>query len=106
MCFALASRTTPPENIPADVLPPARVFQGVVDGVRDYGNKMGIPTVNGAILFDRGYLANPLVFCGTVGIAPHGSHPRQPQIGDRVIVDRRAHRTRRCAWCDLSALSS
>jgi len=83
-CFGLID--TPAENLPEGVLPPEQVLRGVVDGVRDYGNKMGIPTVNGAILFDRGYLANPLVFCGTVGIAPHGSHPRQVQPGDRIVV--------------------
>ncbi len=82
--FCFGEPDTP--EIPAEVLPPARVFRGVVDGVRDYGNKMGIPTVNGAILFDRGYLANPLVFCGTVGLAPHDSHPRNQQDGDRVVV--------------------
>lgn len=84
--FCFGELDTPEEKIPADVLPPTRVFQGVVDGVRDYGNKMGIPTVNGAILFDRGYLANPLVFCGTVGLSPKGKHPRNQQIGDRIIV--------------------
>lgn len=84
LCFGLPD--TPANQVPLDVLPPARVFQGVVDGVRDYGNKMGIPTVNGAILFDRDYLANPLVFCGTVGIAPRGSHPRNLKSGDRVIL--------------------
>lgn len=84
--FCFGEPDTPAENIPADVLPPTRIFQGVVDGVRDYGNKMGIPTVNGAILFDRGFLANPLVFCGTVGLAPKGKHPRNQQTGDRIIV--------------------
>jgi phosphoribosylformylglycinamidine synthase subunit PurSL len=84
--FCFGEPSTPAEKIPADVLPPHRIFQGVVDGVRDYGNKMGIPTVNGAILFDRDYIANPLVYCGTVGFAPHGSHPRNPQTGDRIIV--------------------
>ena len=44
-------------------------------GIEDYGNKMGIPTVNGAILYDPGYTANPLVFCGCLGILPHGSAP-------------------------------
>ena len=84
--FCFGEPNTPEDKIPADVLPPTRIFQGVVDGVRDYGNKMGIPTVNGAILFDRGYLANPLVFCGTVGLSPKGKHPRNQQIGDRIIV--------------------
>jgi phosphoribosylformylglycinamidine synthase len=61
-------------------------MSGVVAGVQDYGNKIGIPTVNGAILFDEGYTANPLVFCGCLGIAPQGAHVRAPQKHDRVIV--------------------
>lgn len=68
------------------VLPPQRICEGVVAGVRDYGNKLGIPTVNGAVLFDHGYTANPLVFCGTLGIAPRGAHPRNVQPGDIVVV--------------------
>ncbi|HEX6035987.1 MAG TPA: AIR synthase-related protein, partial [Anaerolineales bacterium] len=44
------------------------------------------PTVNGAILYDQGYTANPLVFCGCVGIAPKGKHRKNPQVGDHVIV--------------------
>jgi phosphoribosylformylglycinamidine synthase len=80
-----------PPDLPAaallpGVLPPQRVCEGVVAGVRDYGNKLGIPTVNGAVLFDPGYTANPLVFCGTLGIAPRGAHPRAVQPGDAVVV--------------------
>lgn len=74
------------DALPEGVLHPRRVRQGVVAGVGDYGNKMGIPTVSGAILYDAGYIANPLVYCGCVGIAPAGSHPRAPQIGDRIVV--------------------
>jgi len=58
----------------------------VVSGVEDYGNKMGIPTVNGAIVFEEGYTANPLVYCGCVGIAPRDSHPREANPGDLVVV--------------------
>jgi len=83
-CFGMPN--TDPATLPSEVLPPQRIFDGVVGGVRDYGNKMGIPTVNGAILFDPGYVANPLVFCGTVGIAPHGSHPSNLKPGDLVVV--------------------
>ena len=54
--------------------------------MQDYGNKMGIPTVNGAIWYDTGFTANPLVFCGCVGLAPKGRHVRSPLPGDRVIV--------------------
>jgi len=74
------------DDLPEGVLHPKRIMSGVVAGVQDYGNKIGIPTVNGAILFDEGYAANPLVFCGCVGIAPKGLHHKDPQVGDRVIV--------------------
>ena len=73
-------------SLPEGVLHPRRVMQGVVAGVEDYGNKMGIPTVSGAIVYDEGYIANPLVYCGCVGIAPVNAHPRNAQVGDRVIV--------------------
>ena len=68
--FCVAPPDLPAEQLPAGVLHPKRVLKGVVAGVRDYGNRMGIPTVNGAVAFDPGYLANPLVFCGTVGLIP------------------------------------
>jgi len=74
------------DQLPEGVLHPKRIMSGVVAGVQDYGNKIGIPTVNGAILFDEGYTANPLVFCGCVGIAPKGKHKKNPQCGDRIIV--------------------
>ncbi len=52
------------------MLHPRRVAKGVVAGVRDYGNRMGIPTVNGAVYFDPRYLGNPLVYCGNIGLIP------------------------------------
>ncbi|HEX5689742.1 MAG TPA: phosphoribosylformylglycinamidine synthase subunit PurS, partial [Roseiflexaceae bacterium] len=69
-----------PPDLPAPdgMLHPARVADGVIHGVEDYGNKMGIPTVNGAVLYHPGYLANPLVFCGCLGLLPHGTHPTEP----------------------------
>jgi phosphoribosylformylglycinamidine synthase subunit PurSL len=84
LCFGMQEASF--AELPAGVLHPRRIMSGVVGGVQDYGNKMGIPTVNGAILFDPGYAANPLVFCGTVGIAPKGRHVRDPHKADRVIV--------------------
>ncbi len=74
------------DDLPAGVLHPRRIRNGVVHGVEDYGNKMGIPTVNGAIYYDPGYTANPLVYCGCVGIAPIGSHPRGARAGDLIVV--------------------
>ena len=59
---------------------------GVVAGIEDYGNKLGLPTVNGAVYYHEGYTSNPLVYCGAVGIGPRDCHPREPQSGDRVIV--------------------
>ena len=87
MCCASARWICPSRaRCRAGVLHPRRVAAGVVAGVRDYGNKLGIPTVNGAVLYDPGYTANPLVFCGTVGLAPRGKHPHNVQPGDAVVV--------------------
>ena len=75
-----------PTHLPTGVLHPQRIYGGVVAGIEDYGNKMGIPTVNGAIWFDEGYTANPLVYCGCVGLAPRGAHPSGARPGDLVVV--------------------
>jgi phosphoribosylformylglycinamidine synthase II len=82
LCFGPQDKS----DSPAGVLHPARIKEGVIAGVEDYGNKMGIPTVNGAILFEEGYTANPLVFVGCIGILPSGAHPTEPRPGDRVVV--------------------
>jgi phosphoribosylformylglycinamidine synthase len=74
------------EDIPKGVLHPRRVMRGVVAGVRDYGNRMGIPTVNGAIYFDDRYLANPLVFCGNIGLMDKNKCFKNPQSGNLIIV--------------------
>jgi phosphoribosylformylglycinamidine synthase len=84
--FCFAPPDFPPEQLPQGVLHPRRVMRGVVAGVRDYGNRMGIPTVNGAILFDERYLANPLVFCGTVGLIPKDKAFKQVHAGDLVVA--------------------
>jgi phosphoribosylformylglycinamidine synthase len=68
--FCFASPDTPFEDLPPGVMHPRRIMKGVVSGVRDYGNRMGIPTVNGAVFFDDRYVGNPLVFCGNVGVLP------------------------------------
>jgi phosphoribosylformylglycinamidine synthase len=73
-------------QLPPGVLHPRRIAAGVERGIEDYGNKMGIPTVNGAILYHAGYTANPLVFCGCLGLLPRGSHPSAPESGDLIVV--------------------
>jgi phosphoribosylformylglycinamidine synthase len=84
--FCFAPPDTPVDSLPSGVLHPRRVMKGVVAGVRDYGNRMGIPTVNGAIYFDPRYLGNPLVFCGNVGLLPVDKSHKQPQSGDLVVA--------------------
>ena len=84
--FCFAQPDYPFENLPAGTLHPKRVMKGVVSGVRDYGNKMGIPTVNGAICFHEHYVGNPLVFCGNVGLIPKGMEKKAARKGDLVVV--------------------
>src|SRR5262249_51333327 len=84
--FCFAPPDFPPEQLPQGVLHPRRVMHGVVAGGRDYGNRMGIPTVNGAIVFDDRYLANPLVFCGTVGLMPSDKAFKEPKTGDLIVA--------------------
>ncbi|MBN2580802.1 MAG: phosphoribosylformylglycinamidine synthase subunit PurL [Pirellulales bacterium] len=84
--FCFAPPETPPESLPPGVLHPKRVMKGVVAGVRDYGNRMGIPTINGALYFDPRYLGNPLVYCGNVGLIPRDKSFKHPQPGDYVVA--------------------
>ena len=84
--FCFAPPDTPVESVPPGVLHPLKVIKGVVAGVRDYGNRIGIPTVNGAVCFDERYLANPLVFCGTVGLIPVQRSRKEPRDGDLIVT--------------------
>jgi len=79
-------------EIPDNLFHPSRVLRGVHSGVRVGGNESGIPTVNGAIVFDERYLGKPLVYCGTVGLMPRKlpdgreSHIKTPSAGDVVFM--------------------
>ncbi len=73
-------------KIPEKILHPKRILKGVVSAVRDYGNRMGIPTVNGAIIFEDGYLGAPLVYCGTAGIIPEGMEKKDISQGELLVV--------------------
>jgi phosphoribosylformylglycinamidine synthase II len=84
LCFGPADAD--PDKLPEGVLHPRRIRSGVVAGIEDYGNKIGIPTVSGAVWYDPAYTANPLVYCGCVGIAPKGKHPHSPKSGDHIIL--------------------
>jgi phosphoribosylformylglycinamidine synthase II len=85
--FCFAPPDFPHEELPAGVLHPRRILKGVRAGVADYGNRLGIPTLNGAILFDERYLGNPIVLCGTVGLMPATmAQMGRQQPGDKVVV--------------------
>lgn len=74
------------KEIPPGTIHPRRLLKGVMSGVRDYGNRMGIPTVNGAVFFDERYTGNPLVYAGTVGVLPKGASFKKVLPGDLCVV--------------------
>lgn len=85
--FCFGPPDTKQEDLKAkDVIHPLGVMRGVVRGVRDYGNRMGIPTVNGAIQFDDTFIYNPLVFCGTAGIIPIKDIAKEVKPGHLLIA--------------------
>ena len=84
LCFGPAD--LPLADLPDGALHPRRIRDGVIDGVADYGNKIGLPTVAGAVLYDPAYTTNPLVFAGCIGTAPSRALHDGPFPGDRVVV--------------------
>ncbi|MEC7585064.1 MAG: phosphoribosylformylglycinamidine synthase subunit PurL [Planctomycetota bacterium] len=84
--FCFAPPDLPATDVPAGCLHPLTVMQGVVAGVRDYGNPMGIPTVGGSIHFDEDFVGNPLVYVGNIGILPTSRAHKKPNAGDVIVV--------------------
>ncbi len=82
-CIGEYGQELPPDS---GMLRPERILPGVIAGVRDYGNRMGIPTVNGAVLFHEGYVANPLVFAGTAGIIPKNKISKTISPGELIVA--------------------
>lgn len=88
LCFA------PPcyqKKIPEKLMHPKRIMEGVCRGIEHGGNKSGIPTVNGSLIFDERYLGKPLVYCGSIGIMPakiNGVPSEEKEIlpGDLIII--------------------
>jgi phosphoribosylformylglycinamidine synthase II len=73
-------------EVPQGCLDPRRILTQVVAGVRDYGNRMGIPTLNGAVYFDDNYVGNPLVYCGCIGLMPRTCVKGGTRKGDLIIA--------------------
>ena len=72
-------------------LHPRRILEGVRKGIEDGGNKSGVPTVNGAIVFDDRYRGKPLVYCGTGAVMPMqfaglNSWEKKIDAGDRIVM--------------------
>jgi phosphoribosylformylglycinamidine synthase len=87
-CFAPPDYAKP---LPRRILHPRRIYEGVREGVEHGGNKSGIPTVNGCIVFDERFLGKPLVYCGTAGVMParlHGeaTHTKEIVPGDLIVM--------------------
>ena len=87
-CFASPFYSKP---LPKRILHPRRIYEGVREGVEHGGNKSGIPTVNGCIVFDDRFLGKPLVYCGTGGIMParlngRPTHTKEIRPGDLIVM--------------------
>jgi phosphoribosylformylglycinamidine synthase II len=72
-------------------LHPRQIMTGVVKGIEDGGNKSGIPTVNGSVIFDDRFRGKPLVFCGTGAVMPNqyngvNSWEKPITAGDRIVM--------------------
>jgi phosphoribosylformylglycinamidine synthase len=74
------------EDVPKGSMHPRRILRGVVAGVRDYGNRMGIPTVSGGVWVHPDYVGNPLVYAGTVGLIPRSCADKEVCPGDAILV--------------------
>jgi phosphoribosylformylglycinamidine synthase subunit PurSL len=84
LCFGPLD--TRADDLPRGVLHPRRIRDGVIAGIADYGNKLGLPTVAGAIAHQEGFTANPLVFAGCIGLRPAHLMLTGQQPGDRIVV--------------------
>ncbi|OGG96732.1 MAG: phosphoribosylformylglycinamidine synthase [Candidatus Lambdaproteobacteria bacterium RIFOXYD2_FULL_50_16] len=87
-CFGPLDYNRP---LPKKLFHPTRIFEGVRLGVEHGGNQSGVPTINGAICFDEGYIGKPLVFCGTLSIMPakHQGEPseyKKARPGDHILM--------------------
>ena len=83
-----------PRDYSGDLKPrlhPRRLLDGVIEGVRDGGNKSGIPTPFGQVIFHPGYMGKCLVYVTAVGIMPAQvagtpSEEKRTSPGDLVVM--------------------
>ncbi len=72
-------------------LSPRRLLDGVIEGVKDGGNKSGVPTTFGQTLFNSGYMGKSLVFVTALGIMPaevnhKKSHEKKTSPGELIVM--------------------
>lgn len=85
--FCFAPPDLPPAEVPPGALRPDYLLRRVVAGVRDYGNRMGIPTNNGSVHFHRDFRAKPTVIVGAYGLLPEAvARKGEPEPGDRILA--------------------
>lgn len=70
---------------------PRRLLEGIIEGVKDGGNKSGIPTPYGLTFFDDCWIGKPLVYVAAIGIAPSKvngklSHEKKLDSGDLLVM--------------------
>src|SRR5580658_3730414 len=78
----------PESRLPRGVKSPRYLANGVIAGIRDYGNRVGVPTVSGSLTFDPSYIVNPLVNVGCVGFLPIARlRPNRAEgVGDHLVL--------------------
>src|SRR3989344_1165548 len=85
--FCFAPPHLPSNKIPPGCLPPTYLLKKVVAGVRDYGNRVGIPTNNGSVHFHEDFRAKPTVAVGSYGLIPKKySQKGKPRVGDLILT--------------------
>lgn len=64
------------------------LFEHVVEGISDYGNRVGVPTVAGEVEFDEAFRTNPLVNVMCVGLVEKDKivKAEAPNIGDVFLL--------------------
>lgn len=85
--FCFAPPTLEQSDVPVGCLHPDYLLRKVVAGVRDYGNRMGVPTNNGSVHFHKDFRAKPTVIVGAYGIMPEDRCQKgTPRITDRIFA--------------------
>lgn len=74
------------DAVPQGTLHPKRVMRDAVAGIRDYGNKMGVPNISGAVFFDSRFGPKPGVLAGSIGKIPLADAMKgKAQPGDHLL---------------------